>query len=93
MLKSTLCGVCACVSVSVCICVSPVNPQEVINALTRPLSLALFPALSALKGMTGYKPEQSCTLSTVGTVLTMFFVAVDILLRQVLLLKAITSVI
>lgn len=32
MLKSTLCGVC------VCVCVSPVNPQEVINALSCSLS-------------------------------------------------------
>lgn len=46
MLKSTLCGVC------VCVCASPVNPQEVINALS--LSLSVFPFLGALKGMMAF---------------------------------------
>lgn len=76
------CAVCVCVSLRVCICVSPVNPQEVINALTCSLCLALFPSLSALKGMTGYKPEQSCTYSTVERVLAMLLSPTDVYLTQ-----------
>lgn len=57
---------CECVHV----CVSPVNPQEVINALTLSPSLTLFTSLSALQAITGFhcKPEQSYTSCTVEKV-------------------------
>lgn len=55
MLKSSLCGVC--MHVCECVCVSPVNPQEVINA---PSLSFWFSSLCALNRMTRFhsKPEQ-----------------------------------
>ena len=85
MLKSTLCGVCVSVSVSVsvsvcirvcvcvCVCVSSESPgsYKCSYSLSLSLSLALFPSLSAVKGMTEFlcKPEESHTLSTVEQLL------------------------